>query len=91
MANTESKICTKCGEEKPLKDFRPKRNQCRECERALHRKWVKDVQTPENKAEHDRLYRLRHPNSLKSRKAEYRERNQKAINMKHAVWREATK
>lgn len=33
----DTKKCTRCGEEKPLEDFRPRNGRCRPCERAVNR------------------------------------------------------
>lgn len=35
----QTKVCTKCGEEKPLGEFSPRRAQCRACHRASSTAW----------------------------------------------------
>lgn len=66
----ESKTCTRCGEDRSLRRFRPEHNVCRDCRNARQREWRRE--NLDRLARYRATFRRKHPDRiLKYRKARH--------------------
>lgn len=79
--NKQTKVCTKCGIEKPLSEFNNnkkgkygKRSDCRECQKESKRKWRED--NLDKVKEYNKQWRENNPNYMKEYNKQWRENNQ---------------
>ena len=78
--------CSKCGEDKPISEFRVARAYCKECVKDEKRKWRKN--NPDKKREHDKRYREKNADKVKEMKKKYYENNFDKVNEKNKKWHE---
>ena len=81
--NTETKTCSKCGEEKPLDEFCRHKgrkdglsSECKAC--CVARSVARRKNNPEICKKNDRLYRARHPEKMKAQTRRYYLNNKEA-------------
>lgn len=80
----QTKICTKCGVEKPLEDFSKsktsklgRRPKCKECERPYHQEY--NERTKEYRKKRNKEYAIKNADKIKMRRMEYAKNNREKI------------
>jgi len=85
----ESKVCTKCKEEKPIEMFGmakgKKRSWCKVCHNACNKLWL--AKNRERKREIDRIYREVNKDEIYNRHKLWVEENRDKVNERNTKWR----
>ncbi len=87
MQENLTKTCSKCGEEKPLREFYHPGARCKQCVRAIARAWT--AANKEKKAETDRAYRALKGDELVIKNREWRHKNPDKVRGYTKKWEEA--
>lgn len=92
------KRCTKCGEEKPLDAFGPRKSsrdglhtECRDCRRAYKREWMRAKRhaNPEWAREVDRKWREENPEAARAKDRRFKTKNRDLIRKRNRERRRA--